>query len=225
MDIEQLNKIIDTIDNPKLSKFNSNGISSTLLPQGDYLYMSLRDVSVMLYIRCETLGEKSVVNASMFESLLSLNMFGGRYHNIRLTYDRDTTVLWLCHDVMLDSFSQDSFCTAVKVFIEDGVTFRNFLNYRVLDVVMGAQREPSKAPVVNKQAASSPAKSMESSSVSSSSASESNSSARRYTAFDEPDRPVENSATEVLSGRSEIPETEEDGMISVMVAQSMFMMA
>jgi hypothetical protein len=216
MDIAQLNSLIEKMDNPKISKFNSDGISSTLLPQGDYLYMSLRDVSVMLYIRCETLGEKSVVNASMFEGLLALNIFGGRYHNIRLSYDRDTTVLWLCHDVMLDSFSVESFSSAVKIFIEDGVAFRNFVNDEILDAVLELKKESSKAPSITKSAVST---------VANSSSSAAQNSVRSYTAFDEPDRPVENSATEVLSGRTEIPETEEDGMISVMVAQSMFMMA
>ena len=213
MDIEQLNSLIEKMDNPKISKFNSDGISSTLLPQGDYLYMSLRDVSVMLYMRCENLGEQSVVNASMFEGLLALNIFGGRYHNIRLSYDRDTTVLWLCHDVMLDSFSVASFSSAVRIFIEDGVAFRNFVNDEILDAVLKLNKEPSKTLSVNKSAVSP---------VANSSSSAAQTPVRSY---DEPDRPVETSATEVLSGKSEIPETEEEGMISVMVAQSMFMMA
>lgn len=223
MNIEQINKLIETMSSPKLSQFDSNGMSSTLLPEGDYLHMSFREISVMLYMRCETLGEKSVVNPEMFESLLSLNMFGGRYHNIRLTYDRDTTVLWLCHDIMLDTCTPDSFLSDLKFFIQDGNNFRDFLNDKILDVVLGANRASVQSSVQNKQASATATDHSTSSSTASASAQPS--SARTYNAFDEPSTPVDNAATEILSGRSAIPETEEDGMISVMVAQSMFMMA
>ncbi len=223
MNIEQLNKLIQTIASPKLSQFDSNGISSTLLPEGDYLYMSLREVSVMLYMRCETLGEKSVVNPEMFEGLLSLNMFGGRYHNIRLTYDRDTTVLWLCFDVMLDTFTPETFQTSLKHFIEDGNSFRHFLNDKILDVILGSNRGPVSSPVLNRAAA--PSAVQQSSGMAAASSSAQSAPASTYSAMDELATPVDNSATEVIQGRSTIPETEEDGMISVMVAQSMFMMA
>ncbi|WP_406018021.1 type III secretion system chaperone [Succinivibrio sp.] len=223
MNVEQINKLIETVSSPKLSKFDNNGISSTLLPEGDYLYMCMKEVSVMLYIRCETLGEKSVVNPEMFESLLSLNIFGGRYHNIRLTYDRDTTVLWLCYDVMLDTVTPETFQSSLKIFIEDANSFRNFLNDKILDVVIGVNRASLKAPVLNKST-STPATQSTLSSINTVPPVQS-SPAKLQTVFDEPSTPVDNAATEILQGRSSIPETEEDGMISVMVAQSMFMMA
>ncbi len=216
MDIEQLNKLIESSADPKLSKFDSDGISSTLLPQGDYLYMSIGEGSVMLYMSCENIGEKSVVNPEVFERLLSLNMFGGRYHNIRLTYDSDTAVLWLCYDVMFDTFSPETFKSSVKTFIEEGNSFRSFLNENILNIILAENSVSSKAAVENKSTVSS---------ASPSSSSVQETPSRTYTAFDEPDRPVDNAATEILQGRSEIPETEEDGMISVMIAQSMFMMA
>ena len=97
------------------------------------------------------------------------------------------------------------------------------LRHRHLDVVIGANRASVKAPDLNKST-STPATQSSLSSINTVPPVQS-SPAKLQTVFDEPSTPVDNAATEILQGRSSIPETEEDGMISVMVAQSMFMMA
>lgn len=136
MDIDKLNTMIESIISPKLSKFAPNGISSTFIKETGYLYISIRAHTLMFYMRSEKLGEICKEFPELFEMLLTANVSGGRFNNLRLTYDSDTTVLWLCYDIKHEAVTATAIKETAEMFIQNAKDFKKLLNSQLLDVVL-----------------------------------------------------------------------------------------
>ena len=131
MQTEFLNQLLGLFSDLKLSKFDDDGISKTTLPEGGILFLSLVSNSVLAYIKLERLGLKSS-NKEIFEDLLASNLVGGEFGNIRIAYDKDTTVVWLCYNIMLDDLNATSFEELLKFFITNAMNYRALLLSKIL---------------------------------------------------------------------------------------------
>jgi hypothetical protein len=131
MQTEFLNQLLGLFSDLKLSKFDDDGISKTTLPEGGILFLSLVSNSVLAYIKLERLGLKSS-NKEIFEDLLASNLVGGEFGNIRIAYDKDTTVVWLCYNIMLDDLNATSFEKLLKFFITNAMNYRALLLSKIL---------------------------------------------------------------------------------------------
>lgn len=125
MQTEVLNQMLSSFKDLNLSEFDENQISKTALSEGGILFLSSANNSVLAYIKVEKLGKDSATK-QIFEELLSSNLFGGEFGNIRIAYDQDTSVVWLCHNIMLENLNAFSFEEQIRKFISDA------LNYKVL---------------------------------------------------------------------------------------------
>ena len=125
MQTEVLNQMLSSFKDLNLSEFDDNQISKTALSEGGILFLSSANNSVLAYIKVEKLGKDSA-KKQIFEELLSSNLFGGEFGNIRIAYDQDTSVVWLCHNIMLENLNAFSFEEQIRKFISDA------LNYKVL---------------------------------------------------------------------------------------------
>jgi len=131
MQTEFLNQLLGLFSDLKLSKFDDDGISKTTLPEGGILFLSLVSNSVLAYIKLERLGLKSS-NKEIFEDLLASNLVGGEFGNIRIAYDKDTTVVWLCYNIMLNDLNAKSFEEQLKFFITNAMNYRALLLSKIL---------------------------------------------------------------------------------------------
>ena len=131
MQTEFLNQLLGLFSDLKLSKFDDDGISKTTLPEGGIFFLSLVSNSVLAYIKLERLGLKSS-NKEIFEDLLASNLVGGEFGNIRIAYDKDTTVVWLCYNIMLNDLNAKSFEEQLKFFITNAMNYRALLLSKIL---------------------------------------------------------------------------------------------
>ena len=141
MDFTNINKIVETLNSPKISKFEQNRLSRTAIPGFGYLFMCIRAHSLMLYTSVGMLGQEAKYYPKIFEMLLNHEISGGRFDNIRVAFDSDTTVLWLCHDLNMEEVTAESLKNAINKFVENAKKFKKLLNTQFLEVYLQTIRE------------------------------------------------------------------------------------
>lgn len=141
MDFTNINKIVENLDSPKISKFEQNRLSRTAFPGFGYLFMCIRAHSLMLYTSVCMLGSEAKYFPKLFEMLLNHEISGGRFDNIRVAFDSETTVLWLCHDLNLEEVTTESLKNAINKFVDSAKKFKKLLNTQFLEVYLQTIRE------------------------------------------------------------------------------------
>lgn len=141
MDLTNLNKIVEALDSPKISKFEQNLLSRTAFPGFGYLFICIRPHSLMLYTSVGMLGQEAKYFPKLFELLLNHEISGGRFDNIRATFDSETSVLWLCYDLNLEEVTTESLKNAIVKFVDNAKKYKKLLNTQFLDVYLQTIRE------------------------------------------------------------------------------------
>lgn len=118
MDAAALNNMIKQFKTIRLEEFSESGISSTRLEDDSVLYANITDNTVMFFKPVEKLGEKAEETPRVFTDLLAAGMCGGRFGNIRITYDVETTYVWICIDVLSDNLTADKLEETAALFIK-----------------------------------------------------------------------------------------------------------
>lgn len=144
MQTDVLNQMLGSFRELKLSEFDDNQISKTTLPEGGILFLSSVNNSVLAYIKVEKLGIDSA-KKQIFEELLSSNLFGGEFGNIRIAYDRDTTVVWLCYNILTENLNALSFEEQLRGFISDALNYKAILLRQVLSKLLDISESESPA--------------------------------------------------------------------------------
>lgn len=142
MQTDVLNQMLGSFRELKLSEFDDNQISKTTLPEGGILFLSSVNNSVLAYIKVEKLGIDSA-KKQIFEELLSSNLFGGEFGNIRIAYDRDTTVVWLCYNILTENLNALSFEEQLRGFISDALNYKAILLRQVLSKLLDISESES----------------------------------------------------------------------------------
>lgn len=140
MDVANIDRMLESLDSPKIAKFGSNPLSCTSIPGLGSLFICLRAKTLMFYTSIERLGAESKNFPALFEMILTSDVSGGRFNNLRLAYDSDTTVLWLCYDINLDDVTTMVLRDTVNSFINNAKSFKKLLKTQLLDVVIQTLR-------------------------------------------------------------------------------------
>ncbi|SFS44480.1 hypothetical protein SAMN02910357_00772 [Succinivibrio dextrinosolvens] len=140
MDAASIDRMLESLDSPKIAKFGSNPLSSTLIPGFGYLFMCMRTKTLMIYTRIDRLGAECKAFPELFEMLLTSDVSAGRFNNLRLAYDSDTTVLWICYDIKLDELTTIVLRDGINDFINNAKSFKKLMKTQLLDVIMQTLR-------------------------------------------------------------------------------------
>ncbi len=141
MDAPSIDRMLESLDSPKIAKFGPNPLSCTPLPGFGYLFMCIRTQTLMIYTRIERLGAETKAFPELFEMILTSDVSGGRFNNLRLAYDSDTTVLWMCYDIKLEEITTVVLRDTINSFINNAKSFKKLLKTQLLDVVMQTLRD------------------------------------------------------------------------------------
>ncbi|WP_295363040.1 hypothetical protein [uncultured Succinivibrio sp.] len=95
----------------------------------------------MLYNRIDRLGSECKAFPELFEMILTSEVSSGRFNNIRLTYDSDTTVLWMCYDIKLEDITTVVLRDSINDFITNAKSLKKLMKTQLLDVVMQTLRD------------------------------------------------------------------------------------
>ena len=127
MDIMHINKMLKQFKRVHLNDFLENGISTTRLNDGNELYANITDNSVMFFMSVEKLGDNAEEHPNIFSDLLAAAMAGGKFSNLRIVYDKETTIVWVCYDVSSDRLTADRLEEGAECFIENAPTYIDYL--------------------------------------------------------------------------------------------------
>ena len=141
MDAPSIARMLDSLDSPRIAKFGGNPLSCSPIPGFGYLFMCIRPQTLMIYNRIDRLGSESKAFPELFEMILASEVSSGRFNNIRLVYDSDTTVLWMCYDIKLEDITTVVLRDSINDFINNAKNLKKFMKTQLLDVVMQALRE------------------------------------------------------------------------------------
>lgn len=141
MDAQSIDRMLDSLDSPRIAKFGGNPLSCSPIPGFGYLFMCIRPQTLMIYNRIDRLGSESKAFPELFEMILTSEVSSGRFNNIRLAYDSDTTVLWMCYDIKLDDVTTIVLRDSINDFINNGKSLKKLMKTQLLDVVMQALRD------------------------------------------------------------------------------------
>ena len=144
MQTEVLNQLLGSFRELKLSAFDENQLSKTTLPEGGILFLSSNNNSVLAYLKVARLG-LDFSKKQLFEDLLASNLLGGEFGNIRIAYDKDTTVVWLCYNILTENLNALAFEEKLKIFISDAQNYRALLLNQVISNILEASSQDSAA--------------------------------------------------------------------------------
>ncbi len=132
MDIDELNKIFSSLSNISLSPLNEDGISSTQLKNGTVLEIFAASKTLMLFMEVENLGNAGSESPDIFRLLLSINTLGGRFGNLRITYDEESTSVWVCYDISYEELTVQLLEEKLSKFIEEAPQFANMVREEII---------------------------------------------------------------------------------------------
>ncbi|MBE6422429.1 type III secretion system chaperone [Succinivibrio dextrinosolvens] len=127
MDIIHINNLLKQFKRVHLNDFLENGISTTRLNDGNELYANITDNSVMFFMSVEKLGDNAEDHPNVFSDLLAAAMAGGKFSNLRIVYDKETTIVWVCYDISIDHLTADRFEEGAECFIENAQPYIDYL--------------------------------------------------------------------------------------------------
>lgn len=134
MKIEDLNQLIKQVTGYDLPDFDTDGLASIRLKDGSLLNFFASEATLMLFMQVEVLGEEAENNPVIFRNLLHSNVITGRFNNMRITYDEDTTVVWLCHDVTYDTLTAQSLTEEIKYFEKNAPELITILREDIINI-------------------------------------------------------------------------------------------
>ncbi|MCR5535785.1 MAG: type III secretion system chaperone, partial [Succinivibrio sp.] len=105
------------------------------------LYLCAGNKSLMEYLRVARLDEAAQEHPHLFITLLSINVIGGQFHNIRITYDEETSVVWLCHDLSYEDLSASYLDEEIRTFIQNALSFKKILKNYIAENIISDENE------------------------------------------------------------------------------------
>ncbi len=143
MDSDKLEELFSKIDVIEVQPFNDEGVSSTQLENGRFLNMIAGSKTLMMYMAVETLGEAGEENPDIYKHLLSVNSFGGRFGNLRVTYEEDSATVWLCYDIDYDILSSDLLSEKIKVFENVAPEYIQLIREEIIYTYINEEDKPT----------------------------------------------------------------------------------
>lgn len=132
MNISDLNKLLQRLSAYDLPPFDADGLTSTRLKDGNLLNIYAAEESLMLFMRVEVLGNAADEHPEIFRELLHSNIIGGRFGNMRIVYDDESTAVWVCHDILFETINGDSVITEVDNFVKNAPLLINILREDII---------------------------------------------------------------------------------------------
>jgi hypothetical protein len=111
---------------------DANGLTSTRLKDGNQLNIYAAEESLMLFMRVEVLGNAGYEHPEIFRELLHSNIIGGRFGNMRIVYDDESTAVWVCHDILFETINGDSVISEVDSFVKNAPLLINILREDII---------------------------------------------------------------------------------------------
>ncbi len=103
------------------------------MQSGHVLNLSANSSALMMFISGEKLGELSGQVTNIFQIMLEANNLGGKFGNIRITYDSSTTVFWLCRDLAYEDLSASLLESEVTSFLKNAVSFLRYIRLNIIE--------------------------------------------------------------------------------------------
>ena len=104
----------------------------------------------MFFMSVEKLGDNAEEHPNIFSDLLAAAMAGGKFSNLRIVYDKETTIVWVCYDVSSDRLTADRFEEGAECFIENAPTYIDYLRAVITSSFL-EETPDTGAPQANRQ--------------------------------------------------------------------------
>ena len=145
MNTTDLNKLLQRLSDYDLPPFDSYGLTSARLNDGNLLNIYAAEESLMLFMQVEVLGNAAEDHPEIFRELLHSNIIGGRFGNMRIVYDDESTAVWVCHDVLFETINGDSHISEVDNFVKNAPLLINILREDIIAAYL-EQSDTAEAP-------------------------------------------------------------------------------
>lgn len=99
----------------------------------------------MLFMQVEVLGNVGEDHPEIFRDLLHSNIIGGKFGNLRIVYDDDSTAVWLCHDIPLETINADRLSDEVDRFAANAPLLIGVLREDIITAYMDLESEEAAA--------------------------------------------------------------------------------
>ena len=144
MRIEELNEYIKTFKSIKVPPFGDKAFTQTFVEVTGYIYLSAGEKSITLYNKVEKLDSSLIEkHRDVFEILLNSNIISGVFGNIRIAYDSETKVIWLCHDVMYEEINAVVLENHIREFMENAGILKEQLLSKIIEILENAAQGSS----------------------------------------------------------------------------------
>lgn len=144
MRIEDLNEYIKSFKTIRLNPFGDKSFTQTFVEGIGYVYLNAGEKSITLYNKVEKLESALIEkHRDIFEILLNSNIISGIFGNIRIAYDSDTKVIWLCHDVMYDALNAMVLENSIREFTENAGSLKEQLLTRIIEILQNVSQGTS----------------------------------------------------------------------------------
>ncbi len=147
MDIDELNRIFSKLENYSLSPISEDGLSSTRLENGTELYIIAGSKTLIMSVEVENLGNAGSENPDIFRHLLSVNILGGRYGNLRIGYDEASSTVWVCYDIIYEILTADLLEEKLKNFIENAPKFATLIREEIIYTYIDEQKPSAESHI------------------------------------------------------------------------------
>ena len=145
MNTTDLNKLLQRLSDYDLPPFDSDGLTSARLNDGNMLNIYAAEESLILFMQVEVLGNAAEDHPEIFRELLHSNIIGGRFGNMRIVYDDESTAVWVCHDVLFETINGDSLISEVDNFVKNAPLLINILREDIIAAYL-EQSDTAEAP-------------------------------------------------------------------------------
>jgi hypothetical protein len=145
MQIDELNKLLEGLSAYDLPPFDDDGLTSARLKDGNLLNIYAAEETLMLFMQVEVLGNVGEDHPEIFRDLLHSNIIGGKFGNLRIVYDDDSTAVWLCHDIPLETINADRLSDEVDRFAANAPLLIGVLREDIITAYMDLESEEAAA--------------------------------------------------------------------------------
>ncbi|SFK13986.1 type III secretion system chaperone [Succinivibrio dextrinosolvens] len=137
MNISDLNKFLQRLTSYDLTPFDQDGLTYTRLKDGNMLNIYATDLSLMLFMQVDVLGNAGDEHPEIFRELLHSNIIGGKFGNLRIVYDNESTAIWICHDILWETINADSFVFEIDMFVKNAPLLIKLLREDIIATYLG----------------------------------------------------------------------------------------
>ena len=146
MDKSKINMLLRGITTYDIGPLDDDMNTMFTLNDGTIINLHAGTTSLMLFTMVETLGDSGKESPVVYERLLHANILGGRFGNIRIVYDMESTVVWLNYDLPFETLDAVSLMSSLESFVKNSQTFKLVLKDEIIEAVEHRDNDQSSNP-------------------------------------------------------------------------------